>query len=488
MQRLLIDAGYRVGGHIPTPLKTTLAKALLLLLNACKALSSFARTVWSAFEPVTGPLARALFKGVVIPIYKVGIFAKLRLSSVMSSARGFFFLLFTNKFVLHFVLLTISLSTIALQLQTNNAAAADAGQNSILYALVSPGDEETVQEEVRAEAPTKAVSYLGNETIQAVPDIDFDYDSDALADLTVPGSIAQQPGTQPVEVVEEPVPEGDVVVARTKTEVYTVRSGDSVALIARRFGVTVTTIIQANQLTKQASIKPGDTLKIPPVSGILHTVKKGDTVAKLAKTYQADTTKIVSANQLEGRALTVGEEIVIPDGVPVPVAVKPPVALRPGVTPTKSPLKAYDPYQELAGARVDVRIKPPDINVENIPQEKMAWPTTQRVITQYYSALRHTGIDIDGDFADSIIASAAGRVVEAGWNSSGYGLQIVIDHLDGRKTRYAHSSKLFVKVGDVVKKGQVIAMVGTTGRSTGTHLHFEVYVNGKRRNPLAYIK
>jgi murein DD-endopeptidase MepM/ murein hydrolase activator NlpD len=79
-------------------------------------------------------------------------------------------------------------------------------------------------------------------------------------------------------------------------------------------------------------------------------------------------------------------------------------------------------------------------------------------------------------------------VEQAGWNSSGYGLQIVIDHLDGRKTRYGHASKLFVHLGDTVHKGQAIAMVGTTGRSTGTHLHFEVYSNGKRKNPLAYIK
>jgi murein DD-endopeptidase MepM/ murein hydrolase activator NlpD len=89
---------------------------------------------------------------------------------------------------------------------------------------------------------------------------------------------------------------------------------------------------------------------------------------------------------------------------------------------------------------------------------------------------------------DPIYASEDGVVETAGWNSGGYGLQIIINHGGGTKTRYAHSSKLFVKAGDTVKRGQTIAMVGTTGRSTGTHLHYEVYINNKRVNPLAYAK
>ena len=106
------------------------------------------------------------------------------------------------------------------------------------------------------------------------------------------------------------------------------------------------------------------------------------------------------------------------------------------------------------------------------------------MITQYYG-WRHTGLDIDGHYDSPIYASHDGTVTTAGWNSGGYGLQILVSG-DGFTTRYAHSSKMFVKVGDTVKKGDVIAMVGTTGRSTGTHLHYEVYVNGSRVNPLSY--
>lgn len=97
-------------------------------------------------------------------------------------------------------------------------------------------------------------------------------------------------------------------------------------------------------------------------------------------------------------------------------------------------------------------------------------------------------MDIDGDLTSPLYAAADGVVEKAGWNSGGYGLQVLINHPNGMKTRYAHASKLFVKAGDEVKRGEVIAMMGSTGRSTGSHLHFEVYVNGRRQNPLTYIR
>ncbi len=425
---------------------------------------------------------------IVLPAYKLIVFTQLRITHTLVSARGFFFLLFTHAYTLHAVLIVISCVTIGLQLRPQDATAADPGSGSILYSLVGQGQETIVQEDVTREAPTKRVSELGADTIEAIPDIDFDYESEALADLTVPGSIAEQPGFSPLAEAPPTEITPDVVVHRTKTETYTVQTGDLVGTIARRFRVDIGTIIAANHLTKRAAIKPGDTLKIPPVSGVLHIVKKGDTVGQLANVYQADALKITTANQLEDRALTVGDEIVIPDGTPVAnVITKPVVAIKPHIPKTTIPHKSYDTYQELIDTHGDGRTKPADAAVENAPPTKLLWPTAQHIITQYYG-WRHTGVDLDGDYTDAIYASADGTIETAGWNSGGYGLQIVIDHGNGYKTRYGHTSKMFVGVGDHVKKGQTIAMVGTTGRSTGTHLHFEVYRNGKRQNPLAYIK
>jgi murein DD-endopeptidase MepM/ murein hydrolase activator NlpD len=165
-----------------------------------------------------------------------------------------------------------------------------------------------------------------------------------------------------------------------------------------------------------------------------------------------------------------------------------PIAIRTDIPKLSAiPNKSVDKYQEIVTTKKDDRPKPPDADTAATSKVKLLWPTTQHSITQYYG-WKHTGVDLDGDYTDAIYAAEDGTVVEAGWNSGGYGLQVVIDHGNGFKTRYGHSSKLFVKVGDKVTRGETIAMVGTTGRSTGTHLHFEVYLNGKRTNPLAYIR
>ena len=88
----------------------------------------------------------------------------------------------------------------------------------------------------------------------------------------------------------------------------------------------------------------------------------------------------------------------------------------------------------------------------------------------------------------TVFASSAGTVVQAGYNSGGYGNNVVISHPDGRMTRYAHNSKILVHVGQHVEQGEPIALSGNTGRSTGPHLHFEIYINGSPVNPLKYIQ
>ena len=125
-----------------------------------------------------------------------------------------------------------------------------------------------------------------------------------------------------------------------------------------------------------------------------------------------------------------------------------------------------------------------------------AWPSVSSYITSPYgtrvhpvtkTVKTHTGIDIGASQGTSIYAAASGTVLVSGWNSGGYGNYVVIDHGGGVTTLYAHCSSLLVSSGQSVTKGQVIAKVGSTGMSTGPHLHFEVLKNGSHTNPMAYF-
>ena len=120
------------------------------------------------------------------------------------------------------------------------------------------------------------------------------------------------------------------------------------------------------------------------------------------------------------------------------------------------------------------------------------WPTSGRNITAYFNATgahwsnKHTGLDIGIPTGSNIVASKGGTVIFSGW-SGGYGYYVKIDHGNGVVTAYAHNSRLLVSVGDTVKQGDVIALSGSTGNSTGPHCHFEVIVNGSFKNPLNYL-
>ncbi len=255
---------------------------------------------------------------------------------------------------------------------------------------------------------------------------------------------------------------------RTEIIYYTVQNGDAISTIARKFGITSNTIIWANNLNAYGFIRPGDKLTILPYSGILYTVKRGDTVAKIAKTYNIDVDKILSCNNV-ANGLTAGEKIIVPGArriVETIAVVKPTTQNRTGISIISNLIQSSPSKTVSAG--------------------KMTWPTEGHHLTQYFS-WRHPGVDIANKSGTPVYAAADGVVIFAGW-ATGYGNSIVIDHGNGIKTRYGHSSKLFVKVGDEVTKGENIMAMGSTGWSTGPHLHFEVIVSGTRYNPLNYIK
>lgn len=247
---------------------------------------------------------------------------------------------------------------------------------------------------------------------------------------------------------------------------YKVATGDTISTIAEKFGVSQDTIKWANNITNVNAIKPGDILKILPVSGVAVTVKSGDTVQSLAKKYSADAQAIVDFpfNDVpDDFTLKAGQNLIIPDGSPPEVA-----APKPKPQPQFLAQGPSSPvFQAFGGGQ-------------------FIWPT-RGLITQYF-AWYHPGIDIANSAAPAIAAADGGTVIVAGWpDSYGYGNRVMIDHGNGYRTLYAHLSNIYVSVGQVVSRGQVIGQMGSTGRSTGTHLHFEVH-HGVALNPLSILK
>ncbi|MDO8463266.1 MAG: peptidoglycan DD-metalloendopeptidase family protein [bacterium] len=241
---------------------------------------------------------------------------------------------------------------------------------------------------------------------------------------------------------------------------YTVELGDTPSTIAERFGIRTSTVLWANTLSAWSLIRPGQTLKILPTDGVLHTVKRGDTLEKISKHYSADAEEVLEFNRLvDADDIEAGDTLIIIGGRPYQAPA--PVVTTPVKKAEQKPLPS-------------------------IPG-KFFWPSISEYrISQYYHWAHH-GIDVAVNYGTSIYASDPGTVVSAGW-LGGYGYQVTIDHGNGLETRYAHSSKLLVSKGQQVERGQELAKVGSTGRSTGPHIHYEVYANNVRVNPFQYLR
>lgn len=266
-------------------------------------------------------------------------------------------------------------------------------------------------------------------------------------------------------LVRAPVPFTEIP-DRPRTEVitYTVQLADTVLGIAEQFKLNPNTILWANleDLSKPFVMQVGEVLQIPPIDGVLHTVKEGDTVAKIAKLYKVTPEGIVGygPNGLASAddPLTVGAVLIVPDGdrTPPEQVVAAPSAR--GGSGTSAPWRA-------AG---------------------FVWPAYGG-LTQRFWLPAHPAIDIGASMGSPVVAADEGTVITAGWSNVGYGNMILIRHPDGFVTLYAHLSRIDVNYGDYVARGQRIGAVGSTGRSTGPHLHFEIQTGGRSYNPLVYL-
>lgn len=439
------------------------------------------------FKKIKTPLLRLFFKiwcfllrPLLLIILKFGLWLKKLSKNISDPAQGNLIAIFSNRYVIHVIIIILAVFTTFNNIKAKEIREETFGQKSIVYQMVSKIDlgylasreanEIIIEESSLLNAANEEKS--GNNRILGYLDEGVGLKSQIQPQEIVLKEIIEEESeiatSQGSSALIKPQISNtaEIIKKRNRPTEYMVQEGDTVYTIAQKFGVSTNTILWENNLSSRSYIRPGDKLTILPESGVSHKIKRGDTISSLAKKYDVEEKEIIAANQLaNGADIYVGQKLIIPGGRPYSI----PVLARPATN--LSSLK-------------NIFIPPSSPRSSG---GRMIWPTAWRTITQYFS-WRHSGLDIDGNYNTPIYAANDGVVVISGWNNGGYGLQIVIDHGGGVKTRYAHNSKNFVSVGQRVSQGQTIGMVGTTGRSTGTHLHFEILINGRRANPLSYIK
>ncbi len=261
------------------------------------------------------------------------------------------------------------------------------------------------------------------------------------------------------DVIERPILLETTVVRRPRDDIlaYEVQGNDTLVDIADRSGIGLDTLLWANDIAHNHLLSIGDKLRIPPIDGVIHSVQDGDVLHEIAERFQSNPVAIAEYNRIGlSTTLVPGMELIIPNGIL-------PLELRKSngetqLSQREQPVAAFGEFR---------------------------WPA-QGVITQYFHS-RHYGLDIGNRTGTAIVAADAGQVTAAGWSALGYGYRIVINHGNGWVSTYNHLSTFAVTVGDFVKAGEYIGAMGSTGYSTGPHLHFEVLYHNRFMNPLPLL-
>jgi murein DD-endopeptidase MepM/ murein hydrolase activator NlpD len=275
--------------------------------------------------------------------------------------------------------------------------------------------------------------------------------------------------------------------ARPRVDVitYTVQQGDSLFSIADDFELKAETILWGNFNLLEDNphlLKTGQALNILPINGTYYQWHEDDQLAQVASFFKVDPQAIIEypGNRFDLTEATVddpgiesGKWLIVPDGWRPLKDWGPPAITR------SNPASAAYYGAGHCGA----------VYEGAIGVGTFVWPTTSRQISGYhYAPPIHPAIDIGGQVGNPIYAVDSGVVVYAGWSDYGYGYLIVIDHGTGWQSAYAHLSAVGVSCGQSVFQGTVIGALGSTGNSSGPHLHFELVFNGAKVNPLNYLQ
>lgn len=301
-------------------------------------------------------------------------------------------------------------------------------------------------------------------------------------DLLAANSLSGPNGVYPGLIVRIPAPDEEPSVippdaapstpdVSTGGRTYKVKMGDTLSQIAINYGVTVDGLVAANGLARASRIYIGQTLNIPEAgatartypaqAAVSHRVKSGETLSEIALRYGVTTHSLAVANGISNPArIYIGMILSIPSAQAGSSSV-------------------------LYGSVGDGVC--PDVKLTQAGTGYFIRPTHGYYLTQSFKAA-HTGVDLATDAGTYVFAADGGTVVFSGWNSAGYGNLIILDHNNGWRTYYAHLREIEVDCGQWVPRGSIIGAIGSTGNSTGPHLHFEMLRFGISVNPAGYIR
>jgi len=295
---------------------------------------------------------------------------------------------------------------------------------------------------------------------------------------------------------------------------YVVRRGDTVQSVAKRFDLTILGLVSANPNLKSLDrLEVGSTLYIPTAEpGLLVRLGRGETIQDLAKRFGLSVSEIARANGLSSPTDVQPGDLVLLPGVQAKTAYQRLLRIQEAERKAREEearrLAEERRRQEearqrrLAEQRRLEQSRARLQQVQNQPRLRRAnavvaaagyrWPMSNFTVTNYFGRRGafqrfHTGIDLAAPVGTPVYAARAGQVSIAGWSRFGYGLHVIIDHGESHETLYAHMSRIVVRPGQWVDRGELIGYVGSTGWSTGPHLHFELRVGGVVRNPMAYL-
>lgn len=408
-----------------------------------------------------GRILWTLLLFVATPVYQMLYAFKKRAGDVYRPAKNRVMYVIANRHTVHVVVAFVILIAFGLNLGASAVRAETFGEDTLMYSLVASETERFIEEEVALES----VAHRAPTSYMEAPQLTARTYGILPTGQADGGLFASSSGVEAARMVQSE----DSVAPREEIITYAVQEGDTLSQIANKFGISLNTLLWSNNLTARSSIRIGRELTILPTTGVLHTVGKGDTALKIASRYNANAEDIFTFNKISPEeSLTVGTKLIIPGGEIKAVVSAPSTVGRVFASPAK-------PSGGTPGSGAG----------SGAGSGSMLWPTDLRVITQYFG-WKHTGIDIDCHFTNDNYAAEAGTVIYSGWKG-GYGYTVEVDH-GNMITRYGHHASIYVSKGDAVSRGQALGRCGTTGKSTGTHLHFEVIIGGKYKNPLEYIR